>query len=197
MRMTETDSLSDYLQALSSKAATPGGGAAAGLTGAQACALISMVCNLTRTRDSRIPHLLAIAEEAQTAFMSLAQQDMARFDAVMAAWRSPAQGRDERLQPALQAAAEVPLEMIDLAVSLIDCVRELAEIGNANLVTDTGIASLLIEATVRSARLNVLVNIKSIKNPDFVARARDRLADALGRLPELTQVNSDIDTQLT
>lgn len=47
--MTEIkdNSLQNYLDTLASKSATPGGGSAAALMGAQAAALTSMVCNLT------------------------------------------------------------------------------------------------------------------------------------------------------
>ncbi|MBE0436491.1 MAG: cyclodeaminase/cyclohydrolase family protein, partial [Methylomicrobium sp.] len=40
-------SLKTYLDELASKAPTPGGGSAAALMGAQAVALVGMVCNLT------------------------------------------------------------------------------------------------------------------------------------------------------
>ena len=41
-------SLESYLTQLAASDSTPGGGTAAGLTGAQAAALLSMVCNLSQ-----------------------------------------------------------------------------------------------------------------------------------------------------
>jgi formiminotetrahydrofolate cyclodeaminase len=195
--MIEEQTLADYLRALASKAATPGGGAAAGTSGAQACALIAMVCRLTRGNEQRVSQILALAEHTRVRFLQLSDEDMQKFESVMAAYKMPPAERNTGLQAALKAAAEVPLEMIDEAIGLIDSIAELAEIGNANLVTDTGIASLLVEATIRSARLNVLVNLKSIDDASFVRSTQHRLSAALDLMPKLASISAAIDDALT
>ncbi|MGH7187494.1 MAG: cyclodeaminase/cyclohydrolase family protein, partial [Pseudomonadota bacterium] len=45
--MTKDQSVHEFLRALASKSATPGGGSAAAIMGAMGAALVSMVCNLT------------------------------------------------------------------------------------------------------------------------------------------------------
>ena len=195
--MIEQSGLVDYLDALASKAGTPGGGAAAGITGAQACALMEMVCRLTRGQDKVIAPILAGADAARARFLDLASHDMEKFNDVMTAWRAPDGERQSRLQPALKAAAEVPLEMIAEAVALIDDLGQLSSIGNQNLVTDTGIAALLLEATIRSSRLNVLINLKSIDDVNFVNDANAALEDASRQLPKLEKIRVDIDSGLT
>ena len=45
--MIKDQSVHEFLEALASKAATPGGGSAAAIMGAMGAALVSMVCNLT------------------------------------------------------------------------------------------------------------------------------------------------------
>lgn len=194
--MIDESTLPEYMDALASKAATPGGGAAAGVTGAQACALMEMVCSLTRTDDSRIAEIRTRAAQTRARLMSLATQDMEKFNKVMAAFRLPPGERARHLQPALEEAAQVPLEMIGAATALIDSVETLTTIGNPNLITDTGIAALLIEAAIRSCRLNVLVNLKSIDDQQFVAQANVALSAALTRLPALTAIVAGIDATL-
>ncbi len=47
-----------------------------------------------------------------------------------------------------------------------------------NAVSDAGVAALMAEAGLRSAALNILINLGAIKDEDFVKRERARL-DAL------------------
>ena len=115
----------------------------------------------------------------------------------MSAWRASEGVRQSKLQRALKAAAEVPLEMINEAVALIDDIIELSSVGNPNLVTDTGIAALLLEATIRSSRLNVLINLKSIEDTTFVKNANAALEDASRQLAKLEKVRVNIDSGLT
>jgi formiminotetrahydrofolate cyclodeaminase len=160
--MSKIDSLviGAYLEELASKAPTPGGGAAAGVSGAQGAALMEMVCNLTKDQEGEISAIATRAGSARQAFLALAQRDMECFNAVMAAYRKPTSERDEHLGPALTEAAQVPLATIDECTRLIEPLERLAEIGNQNLVTDIGIAALLLEGAIRSSRLNVLIKLR-------------------------------------
>lgn len=194
--MISQSTLADYLDALASKAAAPGGGAAAGVTGAEACALMEMVCRLTRDNEQSIARILSDAEHAREKFVALAQEDMEKFEAVMAAFRLPDTERNQRLQPALEEAAKVPLAMIEVAVGLIEGIEQLAAIGNPNLITDTGIAALLVEATIRSSRLNVMINLRSITDESFNAQANAKLSEALGRLPALAVANAAVEAAI-
>jgi glutamate formiminotransferase/formiminotetrahydrofolate cyclodeaminase len=58
----------------------------------------------------------------------------------------------------------------------------LAEIGNPNLITDTGVAAILLFGAAQAARLNTLINAKfihdeNVKN-DAVATAADLISQA-------------------
>ena len=46
--------ISEYLEALASKSATPGGGSASALIAAQGTALLSMVCEFSRPSDESL-----------------------------------------------------------------------------------------------------------------------------------------------
>jgi len=194
--MPEEQSVDHYLEALASSAATPGGGAAAGMSGAQACALMAMVCRLTKNHEARTQVILAHAEQSRKRFTELAAEDVDAFDDVMAAYRLPAGKRKKPLQEALKVAAGVPLTMIDEVTALIGDVVELAGIGNPNLITDVGIAAILFDATIRSSRLNVLVNLKSIDDDEFVSTADRRLEAADAGLAGLEKANTDILSRL-
>ncbi|HKI73009.1 MAG TPA: cyclodeaminase/cyclohydrolase family protein [Pseudomonadales bacterium] len=195
--MIEQQTIDTYLAALASREATPGGGAAAGVSGAQACALMAMVCRLTHDHEDEISGILAAAESTQKRFTLLADEDMAMFKAVMDAYRMPKPSRAPALQAALRAAAEVPLAMLDAVAGCIDDMEKLARIGNPNLITDVGIASILMAATVRACRLNVLINTRSIDDETFVASAEQKIDRARDAIARLKAVDTKVDGIIT
>jgi methenyltetrahydrofolate cyclohydrolase len=87
--MIEQQQVGEFLDTLASRASTPGGGAVAGLAGAEAAALVAMVCHLTRNKEDTIAPVLRVAEAARRAFLQLADDDARTFAAVMTAWRLP------------------------------------------------------------------------------------------------------------
>ena len=205
-------SLQSYLDKLSSSAATPGGGAVAALTGAQAAALISMVCNLTKSKTKRAASNSADddandkpndqAKETRAQFDQLADDDIEGFTAVMTAYKMPKSNPQERsdqhttLQDALKHAAQAPLQTATLASSLAQDIQRLSEIGNKNLITDVGIAALLIPATVQAAKMNVLINLSSMQDEQFIKNALAALESATSQASPLTKLADSICTSL-
>lgn len=170
--MTPDDPIGAFLEALAARSSTPGGGAIAAMSGAQGCALVSMVCRFTRGNGTDAA--LAHAESARQQFLDDAAADVACFDAVMAHWKA---GGDA-LQEALKAAAEVPLLLAERAATFVPDLERLETDGNPNLITDTGIAAQQFAAAIDAARLNVLINLKSIEDDAWVSDITSRL-DAL------------------
>ena len=60
--------------------------------------------------------------------------------------------------------------------ALKDALPELAEKGNPNAVSDVGAASLLLDACVEGALLNVGINLSSIDDAAFVAEMQRETA---------------------
>lgn len=180
--MISDTSLGNWLQSLASSASTPGGGAAAGVAGAQGAALIAMVARLTKNDDPALARILDEADAACARFLELSEQDMQCFSAVMEAWKAKASNEAEkaerraRLQDSLAGAAAVPLAMIAEAAALVPLAEEMIEKGNRNLITDIGIAARLLACVITSSRLNVLINLKSIEDDDVVARYESELS---------------------
>lgn len=194
--------LSDYLASLASNSATPGGGAAAGVAGAQGAALIAMVCRLTRNQSESVTRILSAADKARDKFIQLADDDMECFDEVMNAYKLRAGSAEEkaqknqRVQQALKEAAAVPAKMIDETVTLIPLTAELVETGNRNLITDVGIAASLFECVLASSKLNVLVNIKYIDDAHFISEFDDRVASIVEMLEQTRDISNRVETIL-
>lgn len=173
--------LQSFLDQLASRVATPGGGSAAGLMGAMGAALVSMVCNFTvgkaqyATVENQMRDLLAATELLRAELTAAIAADVAAFDGVMAAYALPKETAEDRtnraaaIQSALMAATEVPLACARACARVIQLCEGAAEAGNTNVVSDAGVAVMAAYAGLKSAALNVQVNVGSIKNATFVA----------------------------
>ena len=189
--MPETDkTVKAFLDELSSSSPAPGGGSVAALSGALGAALISMVSQLTLRREKYTAvqdemagllerstrlraELLAMLEEDVRVFMELTlRMKMPRDTAEQKAARAAA------MDQALKAAAAVPMRVAEACVAVMDLCLPAVEMGNANAVSDAGVAALMAEAGLRGAALNVLINLAWIKDEAFVKASREKL-DAL------------------
>jgi len=89
MPMIKQSSIEHFLDELASRKATPGGGSAAGVMGAMAAALLSMVCNLTigkakyRDFEGELNAVLARTEQLRGQLTEMIQEDVESFGAVI------------------------------------------------------------------------------------------------------------------
>ena len=164
----------DFQTALASSSPTPGGGTAAAIALGQASALVVMVCDLTIGKE-KWQDGWGIAENAMmlsVKIMSrageLADEDSDAFDEVMSSFKLP-KGTDEEIlirrnaiRSATLTATEKPYETAELALELLKILPELATKGNANAVSDVGVAGLLASAACKGALFNVDINLGSL-----------------------------------
>ena len=182
--------VNEFLDALASKAPVPGGGSGAALGGALAAGLLSMVCNLTIGKkgyeevEDDMREILERSEELRKRLPELLQEDTRVYSQVMDTYRMP-RGTDEEkaarttaMQSALKNAAQVPLQIAECCAGIIEMCLPAAHKGNKWAVSDAGVAALMGEAALRSAALNVWINLGAITDEDFVAEEGARL-DAL------------------
>ncbi len=172
-------SLQTFLDQLASGSSTPGGGSAAGLMGAMGAALVGMVCNFTVGRekyaavDAQMREVLDAAETARCTLTDAIAADVAVFDKVMAAYGLPKTSDEEKaartvaIQLALKDATEVPLACARACVEVIRLSATAAEHGNANVISDAGVAVMAAYAGLKSAALNVYINVGNIKDEGF------------------------------
>jgi formiminotetrahydrofolate cyclodeaminase len=142
-----------------------------------------MVCNLTRGREkfadveTEIVTLVEAAEAARARLEQLLQEDTTAYSGVIAAYKMPKETAEEQaartaaIQAGLIVAADVPLEICRVAVEVCRLAKVAAGIGNPQAVTDAGIGAILGEAAVVGAALNVKINLGSIKDEAYVAKA--------------------------
>lgn len=177
-------SVAQFLDALASGTPTPGGGGAAAIAGSMAAALVSMVCNLTIGRKryadvaDEMRELLDRAESLRAELQQLAEDDVAAFNRLSAAYKLPRVTeadtaiRRDAIQSSLKRATEVPLRTARAAVAVLPLCPPVAERGNQAAVSDVGVAALLAHAAVRSAVLNVDINLRTLEDQMYVNQVR-------------------------
>lgn len=177
----------DFVAATASKEPTPGGGAIAALTAATGAALAEMVANLTFGKkgyeavQTEMEELQAKAEAIRERMLELSQADADVFNIFMKALGLPKNTdeekaiRTEAIQQAYKDAAMVPFEIGGLANQIFDLAELASRKGNQNLITDGIIAAINARAAVKSAFLNVRINLSGIKDESFVAELTSKM----------------------
>ena len=185
--MFQEQQLQTFLDQLASKASTPGGGSAAAIMGAMGAALVSMVANLTVGKqkyqdvEEEMQGFLEQSEDMRSRLTGMIQADIDVFDKVMAAYGMARETEEEKaarsaaIQAALKEATDVPLACAQLCADVIELCRPVAEKGNLNVISDAGVAVLAAHAALRSAALNVYINIGGIRDQEFVQDRRNKL----------------------
>ena len=190
-----TLSMDAFTRKLASADPTPGGGSVSAAVGAFGAALVRMVALLTANSPkhadvaARCTALAATAQSLTDELLALIDADAASFDRVSDAYRLPkaddAQkaARSTSIQAALTGAIEPPLRVLEASSKTCGLALTLADIGNPNVLSDIGCATLCARSAAQGAALNVEINAASLKD-------RARAEELLNRMhAQLAQVN--------
>lgn len=175
--------IKDFISELSSSASVPGGGGVAALSASLACALTSMVFNLTTNkkafneydeeRKKKITDALEAANTNMNDFLDLMDKDAEEFLTLMVAFKLPKSSeeekkiREESINKGYLNALNVPLEMSEKAIKMYDYINIAALLGNKNAISDAGVAALMLQSSIESAILNVKINLYSLKDEQY------------------------------
>jgi formiminotetrahydrofolate cyclodeaminase len=172
-------SIQIFIDELASKAPTPGGGSAAAVMGAQAAALISMVCNLTIGKpkyaevEVEMQGVLEKSEALRETLTGMIKADVDVFDRLMATYGLPKDSDEEKaersaaIQTVLKEATVVPLMCARACAEAIALSRIAAEKGNVGVISDAGVAVMAAYGALKSAALNVYINTSGLKDRAF------------------------------
>lgn len=174
--MMEMNTIQEFLAVLSSKAPVPGGGGASALAGALGNALGQMVANLTIGKkryadvEEEICGLLTRMEGLQAEFVRLADRDAEVFAPLAQCYSLPASTPEERaykeqvMEERLYDASQVPMEIMERAVEMMEILDILADKGSRLAVSDVGVGIQYMRAALLGAVMNVYINTRSMKN---------------------------------
>jgi methenyltetrahydrofolate cyclohydrolase len=181
----------ELLEAFRSPEPTPGGGSASALAGALGASLLAMVAGLGKPRaqtDDDVRRLRAAGERCSalsSRLSALMDEDTNAYGDVVAAFKLPKTTEGEksartiRIQEALRGATDVPLEVMRACADALQQGVVVAGFGNTNASSDVQVGLELLRAALRGAKLNVDINLASLKDAAYVTAVRgesDRLA---------------------
>jgi methenyltetrahydrofolate cyclohydrolase len=193
-KLNKSQSMIQYLKELSSSAPSPGGGSVAGIAGALGAGLICKVANLTigkekyKEYEEEMIYILNQGTCITDDFYRLSVEDAKAYKKLSSVFKLPKEKRKDKLQDALKEAIEVPIKICKLSKEGIKLCLPLTSKGNKNLITDVGIASLMLKCAFESALFNVEINLKSIKDPNFILKIGDTLKPIEENINSLNEV---------
>ena len=194
----------EFVDELSSNSPAPGGGSVAALCAAQSAGLVAMVGNLTVGKakygqvQDRVKEIAELGQDLKDFFLAAIDDDTHAFNAVMDSFRLPKvtpeqqKTRDLAIAAATREATRVPLAVLEKAPILLELAAEIGMIGNANSLSDAGVAILTGMTGAEGAYYNVLINLESLREldqsaePDFFQTTRQRAVVALAACEKLS-----------
>src|SRR3989339_546499 len=98
MNKLSNETLSEYIEKLSSDSGAPGGGSAIGVAGALACSLMLMSLRIAvLKKNSSDAEALQLQDRlifSRNGFLDLSEKDSEKFKTVMKYWKEKGQGLD-------------------------------------------------------------------------------------------------------
>lgn len=170
------NSVNQFMEALASKSAIPGGGGAAALGGSMAAALGSMVANLTigkKTYASVENQAIGMEKKLSALrieFLELINGDAEAFEPLSKAYGLPKttaeelSHRNEVLEDALYGASRIPLVIMEKVLELLDILDCMEKIGSKLAISDVGVAVQYARCALLSASMNVFINTNMMKD---------------------------------
>lgn len=187
----------EFLGALAEGTPTPGGGSAAAYAAAMAAALVAMVCRLTLGKkkyaavEEAMKAILEQAEALRADLSAAVEKDAAAYEEVLAALRLPKGSAEEQaarakaIQAATLKAAQVPLEVAEKSLKVLELAAQAVAQGNPNALSDGGVAASLAQAAIAGAALNIAINLNSLEDKALAQPLLERLRAIEAALSEL------------
>ncbi len=185
-----------FLDAVARPSPTPGGGSVAALAGALGASLGQMVAGLSsKKKFSGVnPEALEAAVKdfraASKRLSAAIDRDASSYESVLVAHRLPRETTEEQkrrnqaIQQAFQGAIEAPLEIAREAAEVFEKLGQLEARSAPSMVSDVRVGRMMAATAVRGALENVRINLESVTDAAFTARARSEAGSLAGRIAE-------------
>ena len=179
-------SLEEFVDALASKAAVPGGGGASALAASLGIALGNMVGEFTVGKkkyadaEEELRACMVRAKDLSGKFLNCIERDAAAFEPLSRAYAIPKddKNRDIVMENCLRDAAKVPMEILHLVCEAIKLEERFAVLGSVMIQSDVAVGASILRSSLLSAAVNVKINTKSMKDREY-ADSVNKEVDAL------------------
>ena len=179
-------SLEEFVDALASKAAVPGGGGASALAASLGIALGNMVGEFTVGKkkyadaEDELRACMVRAKELSGKFLNCIERDAEAFEPLSRAYAIPKddKNRDIVMENCLRDAAKVPMEILHLVCEAIKLEERFAVLGSVMIQSDAAVGASILRSSLLGAAVNVKINTKSMKDREY-ADSVNKEVDAL------------------
>lgn len=171
--------IDEFADLLSTDAPAPGGGSVAALCAAMSGALSAMVSNLTVDKkgyeavQTTVRELAPRGQDIKLKALQCIDKDTDAFYAMMDAMRLPKKTdeeiaiRDREMERSTKNAIMIPFETLELSLEAVLLSKEVAAVGNANALSDAGVAALTALAAAKAAYYNIRINLSGVNDDVF------------------------------
>ncbi len=186
--------ITEFADELSTDSPAPGGGSVAALCSSMSGALSAMVSNLTIGKKGYEPvweeakDYAEMGQKVKEDSLAAIDKDTEAFYEMMDAMRLPKKSdeeiafRNEAIEKATKNAILIPLETLEISLDAVNLAEKVAKIGNANALSDAGVAAITANAAAKAAYLNVKINMGSIEDEQFKFDILTKAEDLLSRI---------------
>ena len=198
--------LDKYISELQSGSPTPGGGSACALAGALGASLASMVGEITLDKGiDEKGHMDRILKECKDLIAHLkinVGADTDVFNKVMDGYHMAKASDEERnarsiaIQKALKEATDLPYQTALLCLDVMNMSIDMLNSGARSAASDASVAGLLGYSGLNGALYNVKINLKSIKDGDYVNKMKINVDNLISQsemlLSKIKSISSDV-----
>lgn len=180
-------SVQGFIRELASDSPAPGGGSAACLAGSMGAGLAAMVSRLTIGKEGYeeitplFEEKLKQLDDLHHELTLLIDKDANAFNGVMKAFKMP-KGTDEeksarsaKIQEEYKNATLVPMNTVRTCKAALDIILEIGTKGNANALSDIAVGAMNVLTGLKSAALNVEINLPAIKDEKFTSDLKNEI----------------------
>lgn len=190
-------SLESFADLLSTDSPAPGGGSVAALCLSLSGALSAMVANLTVDKkgyesvQEAVRELAPRGQEIKLQALQCIDADTDAFNAMMEAMRLPKKTDEEiavrnaEMERTTQQAILVPFRTLELAWEAMQLADQVADVGNANAISDAGVAALTALSAAKAADYNILINLPGSTDEAFKADIKTRAGELVSKCQTL------------
>ena len=180
------NNLKEFAEETASESPAPGGGSISAYAGSLGAALSTMVANLSANKrgwDDRWEEFSNWADKGQTfqaKLLALVDADTAAFNGIMDAYGMPKASdsqkaaRSAAIQAATKHAIEIPMQVAEIAYEAMVVAEAMAQIGNPNSITDSGVGAMCLRSAVMGAVLNARVNAGDLEDSEYIDKVLAR-----------------------
>jgi glutamate formiminotransferase/formiminotetrahydrofolate cyclodeaminase len=164
----------EFLDALASGTATPGGGSAAAYSGAAAASLVCMVARLTIGKkkyaevENNMQAILTQAEAMRNDLTLAIQLDASAFQSVMMAYKLPKdfpeqlETRKKSIDQAILLATQLPMAVAHKSLRVLELAEQVIKHGNVSALSDGATGATLARAAIIGAGYNIRINTSQL-----------------------------------